>query len=457
MSLIWDFYREIGHVDGTGAVVHYYDEYSQSIYLSNGIKTKTADVRYGSWENAPLSNEISVVDTEYDLLSVDHPSNGILHCVAIKGNELYYLRYIYAMDISDIIQTGSWRAQVDNAVTQMSISIKNISSAMFAADNTLFNPGAKITLSFRLGDSSPYTIGTAYLDEIDYDRTSPTVNVSGRNTIGYFLKDQTFDLNNSFTGYSHEIAADILELSGMDRYIVGEGTGQMPFTFNYNKTILDGLNDMMSVYTGWKMIELPDGTIVIGYDNFIQRWQTAGIYSFHGEKEVFKRKTTKNADAAYTRVLVTGDDGISPVLEEINNFAYWALGAHKTAHIKAPAGMTADELAEYAKAIAAKLQFVGMGEDFSSPLRPQLLVGDVAEVYYDDMQQSTSLGIITEVKHTFGVSGFYTDFSIDSGGIVTDGDSYSIISRSAALGGYNRKQRVTDFIKVVSDNTFIKK
>jgi hypothetical protein len=203
------------------------------------------------------------------------------------------------MDISDLCQSGTWKAQNDNAITQMSVNVKNTSAAMFASDATLFNPGAKLTLHLRMGDSEPYPIAVAYLDEADYEQTAATVPISGRNVTGFKLSTQTFDLNNTFTGYSHEIAAAILELAGVTDYVIQPGTGTQPFTFSYDTKVLDGLKEMFAFY-GWRMIELPDGKIVIGYDYFLVDYLTNSYYEFNGEAEVFKRKTKKAADAAYT-------------------------------------------------------------------------------------------------------------------------------------------------------------
>ena len=87
-----------------------------------------------------------------------------------------------------------------------------------------------------------------------------------------------------------------------------------------------------------------------------------------------------------------------------------------------------------------------MQETFSGPLRPQLLVGDVASVYYGDDTESTGLGIITEVRHSFGKRGFSTEFTLDSGGSATDASGY-IVTNNAALSGDTRRKRVLDFIR----------
>ena len=451
MALIWDFYRTIGQADATGAVVHYYDGESQSFYLSGGIATRLARVEEGHWEDSVLSGELEMTDDMYNVLALDHPSNGVLQGAAILGNELYYLRYTYAMDISNLVETGTWMAQVDNAVTQLSVCLINIKNYLFTAENTLFNPGAKLTLKFRLGDSDAYSICVAYLDEIIFDQTADTVSISGRNAVGYFLKDQTFDFDNEYSGYPKAVIESILQLAGMERFSVMQGGSVSPFVFDSGTSLLDGINQILEC-CAWKIVEAPDGEVVIGDDSFIATWLPTGYYTFHGDHEVFARKTSKSADAAFTNVLVSGDDGITPVRITVNNFSFWRLGGHKTAHISAPSGMSAGELSAYAASIATQLQYVGMGESFTSPLRPQLVIGDVAEVFYDNESEATSLGLITEIKHTFGSKGFQTGFNIDSGGVVNSGGSYTIVSRKNALGGYNRSQRMTDFVRNEATN-----
>ena len=71
-----------------------------------------------------------------------------------------------------------------------------------------------------------------------------------------------------------------------------------------------------------------------------------------------------------------------------------------------------------------------MSEAFSSPIRPQLLVGDVASVYYTGETEATDLGVVTDITHSFGETGFFTDFTVDSGGVVTDGEDYMRAEKS---------------------------
>ena len=65
----------------------------------------------------------------------------------------------------------------------------------------------------------------------------------------------------------------------------------------------------------------------------------------------------------------------------------------------------------YAEQQVKTLQYIGIGEDFTEPLRSHMLVWDVSEITEDGLP--VTLGIITGVKHTIGVSGCTTQFLLD--------------------------------------------
>lgn len=455
--LIWDFYRTIDAGPAElGGVVHYYDEASQSLYLDAGLVTRLADIPEGHWEDAAPAAQQTITETAYDALRLDHPVNGILYGAAIDDGTLAYLRYVYAKDLTEILESGSYTVQVDNQITQMTADIKNIGADIFAGDNTLFNPGGKLSLSITMGDSAPYPIGIAYLDDVTYCERDAVVPLSGRNTTGYLLAEQTFDETTSITGYADEVVIAILTLAGITKYHIGSSTHTMTHTFSPSMTLLAGLQQVLDFY-GWKMLELPDGAICIGYDYFLADYQTNSVYTFDGGAEVKRRKTGKSADAAYSHAYVTGKDAagadLTPVYLAVDHFDFWGIGAHKTMHITAPAGFTQSELADYAARVAEELQYVGIGEEFDSQVRPYLLIGDVAAVYYAGDEEATSLGLITSIRHDFGKNGYATTFSVDSGGVYTEGEDYVIVSRSAILTGFNRRQRIVDLVQVVAKQT----
>ena len=458
--LIWDFYHDIGtDIDvKVGGVVHFYDEEAQSLFLNGGIKTKLTNVADGQWETATWSEpSIFVNTTPYTCLGLDHPCNGILYGAAIEGGKLIFLRYVYAMDIASILDSWTWSTQIDNAIAQFSGSVQNIGPDIFCDQMTLFQPGAKVTIAIKMGDSEAYPIGVARLDECSYEIDSELVSLSGRNSVGYLLKDQTFDNNYTFTGTSSEVVKAIFDYAGIQKYSIQPGVGSLVFEFKPEDTLLDGLQQMISYFTGsslvWTMAELADGTVCVGYEAWLNLVQPNSYYSFDEGRDVFKRKTSKMSDSCYTAIRATGkfdtDTVLTPVMAPITNFPYWALGAHRTKHIIAPDGLTQAELQTWAEMQAAAYQYVGIGEDLTGPFRPQLLVGDVAEVVDGDI--GTSLGIITEVQQIFSrKEGYKTEFSVDSGGVVTDGDNYTIYSRAAELNGFNRKLRIMDLVRFVS-------
>lgn len=456
--LIWDFYRSTDGAKGLGSVIHYLDESSQSLYLDGGITTTVASVPEGHWETSERSAEYRITNDSFVDLRWDHPSNGTLYGAATDGKTITFLRYIYGMDISNITDAWTWLSQNDTSVAQFDSEVENIDPEIFNHDASLFQPGARLKLNIFMGDSSPYRIGIAWMDETNYDQTAETVKLTGRNTIGYFLKDQTFDDKTKFSGTTTAVLTDILEYAGLSNFIVQELTTEKTFEFKPTDALLSGIEEVLEYYTTlnnkMEIVELPDGTIVIGFEDWIAGYNPRGYYSFDEGRDVFKRNTTRAADGTYTALRVTGrdsdDNDLKPVTVSINNFPHWSLGKHRTKHLTAPDGLTQNGLQEWAEAQALILQYVGIGEDFSAPFRPHLLVGDVAEVVRDNT--GTSLGIVTEVKQVFDrQNGFRTDFSVDSGGVVSKGRSVAVYSRTASVHGYNRRQGVIDLIRYTAE------
>lgn len=460
MLLVWDFYREVSGASEVGAVEHYYDEESQSLYLNatGGLATQVAEIDDGHWVDSVPGNERIITDDTFEAIRLDHPSNGVLYFAATNGSTLTFLRYVYGMDVSAIAESWSWTSQNDNAIAQFSATLQNIGPDIFSFDASLFQPGARIILSIILGSSQAYQIGIAWLDELNnYDISADTVDISGRNSVGYFLKDQTFDDQYAYTGISSDIMASILAYAGITKTSIQTGSGTMPFTFSPSDAILDGIKTMLSAYTTttkeWRMVELPDGTICVGYEAWISAVLPNNHYSFNEGRDVFKRKTSKASDSSYVAIRVTGkgasDVDLTPVTVTVNNFQYWSLGSHRTKHLTAPDGFTQEELQAWAESQALKYQYIGIGEDFTGPFRPQLLVGDVAEVIEDDT--GIALGLITEVRQVFSKKeGFKTEFSVDSGGVVTDGENYVIYSRAAEVSGFNRRQKIIDLVRYIA-------
>lgn len=464
--LVWDFYRENGAATVVGGVAHYYNEEAQSFWnTSKGLVTNQYLVDDGRWAYSDPGESVVVVDNliskDFDL---DHPYNGTLFGVSSTSEgHLYFLRYAYSMDCSSLISSGTLDYSNSNSVAQLKVNVMNIDEAIFQNEATLFQPGSKIEFKMIVGDEEPYPMCIVFLDSADYSIDSQNVPLSGRNSVGFKLMESTFDDVSFISGTAHEVAVQILEMAGITKYVVGPSTHNWTHYFKANQTLMSGLEQLFEFYNGWKLVELPDGTIVIGYPDFIKSYMPNGYYSFDAG-EVFKRKTKRSSDATYCQVRATGkgpedDKGnapeLTPVTVPVNNYSQWSLPARKTHHVQAPDGFTQSELQAYAEKVAESLQYVGVGEDFTGSMRPQLIIGDIAAVDNGDGTMTT-LGIVTSVKHKFGKSGYFTDFSTDSGGIKmeTTRDSF-ITTVTRPLGGYTRKQTIKDLIQVASGSSSV--
>ena len=446
--LVWDFYREVDGAEGLGSCLEYFTEDSQSLYLADGLKTRLALIEEGHWSEAEPGSEITILEDAPSLSAWDHALTGQLFGVGISGGAVYVYRYLYARELTQLLKDGSWKYKNDSQITQVSLTLKNPGADVVLAEGTMFEPGARISVAFAMGDSRSYPIGVAFMDELDFDAQSATFSLSGRNTIGYRLQQQTFDDETEFTGDGQEVVEWIFQRAGITNYAVAPSTASNTWTFEPGDTFAKGLQKIFEIFVGWDMIETPSGKVVVGYPYWRQQYLTNSVYQFRAGTDVIKRKTKKNADAAYSHVRVTGkaadNTELTPAYLEVETWNHWALGANKTKHVKASDGMTQEELDDYAAQLAADLAKIGVGETFNSPPRPWLLVGDVASII-EDGDTSTDLGLITSITHKFGDGGYLTDFSVDSGGVAIE-ESRVVTSRSASVNGYNRSQDLADLI-----------
>src|SRR5574344_212162 len=460
--LVWSFNRALTVMEGAnvGGVAHFYDETAQDIFvLSGGMYTRLTTPTDGHWRDNELSSPSQAIDNvSYSRLDLDHPVNGTLYFAAIVGGQLRFMRYVYAADISNICDSVTHTQQIDNPITQITANVKNVDNDWFDHDATLFNPGARLTLGVSFGEGLVYPIGIANLDDCTYDPQAATVPISGRNAIGFYLKAGTFGNSaGTFTGVYQDVIAQWFALAGVRKYLLYQGAGNMTVTMKATDTFLNAVNylhDTVYYNDSYPMDirETADGTVLAGYCSWMDSYLPSSYYTFVVGREIFKRKTKKTADGAYSGVYVTGkaadNTDLTPVQVSVNNYAYWYLPSHKYKHITAPSTINTQALLQwYAEKQAEALQYVGIGEEFTGPIRPHLLVGDVAEL--SNNGTGITLGIITEVKHTLGPGGFTTSFSVDSGGVVTTTDGVTRTKSSGAYG-YNRKQRMTDIMSKIA-------
>lgn len=69
----------------------------------------------------------------------------------------------------------------------------------------------------------------------------------------------------------------------------------------------------------------------------------------------------------------------------------------------------------YADELAESVAISGRIESFVGIFTPHMLIGDAVELVETDGRHSM-IGTVTSVKHNLGRNGFYTEFTVDSGG-----------------------------------------
>ena len=99
----------------------------------------------------------------------------------------------------------------------------------------------------------------------------------------------------------------------------------------------------------------------------------------------------------------------------VDNALEWSIAPNKTLYVNLPDDVPEIEIQERADLLASRMGFLGVMESFSGPFRPHIMPNDEAEIISVD--GTKYLGVITTVNHRFGENGFFTDFTVDSGGM----------------------------------------
>jgi len=299
-----------------------------------------------------------------------------------------------------------------------------------------YPPSSKIKLNFKSGDSDPYSMGIYYVDRTNFGVGNKTTSVTARNSIGKFLKNQSFDERNIYNTMSkQEMLMQIISNSGITNYFVGTETNLLGIEFPPNKDILSGINDILNTIQNWQIREESDGKVVVA-ENTDLNFTQPGTYTFYRNKDVFSRKITKDDNDTYGRVCVHTSDFSIKVYRSVSSNLGWLPSAQKTFYQQVPDGTTSIQAALLATEIADRLSNSGEVEEFVGAIRPHLLPGDSAQIIDED--GPNLLGIITTVIHDFGENGCYTQFTVDSGGKIN-------------------KPLLSDYLKQISSGTIVSK
>ena len=448
MALVWDFAREIA-AGSPGNTTSYYDEACQSFYVDSGtIRTQVAQLDDGQWQDITPEAEAIISPTGIAALDIEHHYNGLVAGSAQHDSDVVLLIYEYMADVSTWLKSGLFQAQADTPSKAGRITLKNVDKARFEDSSfTLFAPGNKIVQNYMSGDSGPFEMGTFYIESSPYAEIGEEFTFQGRNLLGFMLANQTLDEHYSYSGTLTEMFTAMLTSAGIPatKILVQTSASTGSFTFDpadkYLKSILAAAEQV-----DWYVDDLPDGTIVIGDADFIRlNVASTGIYSFNRGSEVFTRKVERDIDGMYSRVCVRrGGPNPLSVYADVPYFDGWNVGSHKTYYQKVGDDVTDATMSALCTQLVDGLQYAGITETFDGPFRPWLQIGDVGYVTGDERLA----GIITEFTHQYGEGGYFTAFSVTSGGTISNPDNPATVASKyvGRMGGANRQRRLLDYI-----------
>ncbi len=322
--------------------------------------------------------------------------------------------FILKQETNKYLSDGTLDFRQDDPGVSLSLTLENPAGIIAAEDATEAPPGTRISVFFQSGSSGRYPLGIYYLDRISTKTGDPLVQLSARNATGKLLKDQTFDEDRIFTpARTDAILAEILDAASMINYRIEPNTDQIAAEFPPNMSYFDGIMAILSTIPDWQMREDVSGTIVIGSSGFVF---SPGNYTFSRGRDCFSREVVRDDRETYSRVCVHDREFTVMSFKDVTFPEGWNLPRRKTLYVEAPEGTTQAKANTLATHLATRLGHVGTMETFNSPFRPHLQPGDQATI--TEGNKSTVLGVITAVGLQFGRQGFYTEFTVDSGGVV---------------------------------------
>jgi hypothetical protein len=421
-------------------LIHFPNTQAEVFYVKDGLLygLPTNKIHQGDWESVIYQDEVRISNDT----SISHQEVSLLSGFGIFGvykseNKHKMLINEFAFEMEKYLDSGSIKHSIDTPITTFTLSLQNPlnenpeykGNVAISEESSLLSPGSKVEFELILGDSEPYTMGVFYVDRSNFSLLNEVVCVDGRSIIGKALGDQSFDEDNTYPyGLLHEILKDILFQANIssDEMFVENTSTYAGYRFGVNMSYLEGVMEILKALENWQIKELVDGTVVIGSNSYAGFTRNTS-YTFYRDKDIFTRSIIRDDQEAYRRVCIHNQDFSMKVYRDVETYSGWNLQANKTLYINLPEGTTLSDAENYANQIANTLQYVGKVESFTGPFRPQLILGDEAIIIGDTGM--SNLGLITGITHRFGGDGFYTDFTVDSGGKIGKGRLSDYIGR----------------------------
>ena len=165
---------------------------------------------------------------------------------------------------------------------------------------------------------------------------------------------------------------------------------------------------------GWQVSENTDGTVGIGpvTDG---RFEQPSTYIFERDKTCWSYDIEYDDEQTVSKICITCKEPANSVYRQLPPHKWWVSSPNKTMYITVPDGTSLDVINAYADELAESVAISGRIESFVGIFTPHMLIGDAVELVEPDGKHSI-IGTVTSVKHNLGRSGFYTEFTVDSGG-----------------------------------------
>ena len=428
MELLFTEIAQISH-GSYPDIIQFYDTSAQVFFIDSGKINGEPILKLNGDYATPTLEAQSDVSPDINVTNLEIKTLNGFGAVGsyLSGETHKMIIYEFARDVTRYLKEGTINYSSSTETANLNITFNNpIDKSdekkrrvfMDPYQESILEPGAKIILTFSMGEEGePLDIGNFYVDRSSSGEVSDIATADCRNRIGKALIDQCLCENNTFPLQAISLTLEQVLLNAnltTDEFIIQNTEIQCSFAFDPNTTNRDAINEILKMTTNWKLAELPDGTIVIGEPTFSYFTQNS-TYLFARDHEVFRREYTSDDNESYRRVCVHTSDWSVQIYKDVPTYKGWNLADNKTLFVSMPEGISIADATAYAEEIASRLSDVGRIETFDGPFRPQLTIGDEA-IVTGHILGNSSKGLIAELDFRFGVNGYFTSFTADSGG-----------------------------------------
>ncbi len=399
-------------------VVHMMDNGLRIIYLttSGEVNAKVAFPPLGIYTNLNYTEKGSVSAD----LGVSKPQ---LKKVAHHGafgfwsaeNMHKFVMYMLPVDVSHTLLDGNISYSKDSVISQLSVNLQNAGGEIISRYRSVVIPNSKFELYFSMGDSDEISLGQFYIDRVSINYPENSISVSSRNSIGKLLKEQSFNEDISFIAQTlQENLTAILTLAEVESFFVADPQKSWKLSFKPELSLLDGILQVVELLPSWKISENTDGSVGIGplSDN---RFEQPSTYIFYRDTTCFSYSVEYDDENTVSKVCVSCKEPPNIIYKDLPPHKWWITPSHKTMRVAVPDGTSLAQMNIYAEELISNIAISGRIESFVGIFTPHMLIGDQVELVEMDNKRSI-IGTVTSVRHTLGRNGFYTEFSVDSGG-----------------------------------------